>query len=112
MGLGDGGVVFGVFALAAEEGELGGKEAVCRGGEERVLGEDLFCEVSGLLEVDAVFGEGGYVEVYGKAALGGAFNVSGAAHLHIFFCKNKSVRCGAHEFQAFAALSAEFVAAH
>ena len=52
------------------------------------------------------------MEVYGKAALGGAFNVSRAAHLHIFFCKNKSVCGGAHEFQAFAALTAEFVAAH
>ena len=66
----------------------------------------------GIGEDEAVLGQGGYVEADGKAALLGAFQVSGTPELHVFFGQFKTVFGGAEEVQALLAFLGDFVAFH
>lgn len=100
-----GGAVDGGLEFAAECGVRGLRE----GG---IAVEKDFGGVAGHLDYRAVGGEVGEPEVEGGAALHGALDVAGTAHLHVGFGDYEAVGGLRHEFEALAGVAADVVAAH
>ena len=101
-------VVDGVFVAA----EFGGKGGVNRQGEGGVLVKDELGIGAGIGKDEAVFGKGGDGKGYWKTALLGPFEVSGAAHFHIFFGKFEAVFGCAEKVKTFFRLFGNFLAFH
>ena len=98
----------GVFVAA----EFGGKGGVDGKVEAGVLVKDELGVGAGIGKDETVFGEGGNGEGYGKAALLGSFEVSGAAHFHVFFGKLEAVFRGAEKVQALFRFLGNLLAPH
>ena len=74
--------------------------------------QDMLGVSSGIGKDQAVFCQGGYVQGDRKAALLGAFQISRAAELHVFFGQFESVFGGAQKVQPFLGLLGHFGAFH
>ena len=92
--------------------ELCGERGIAVLGEARVLVQDVLGIAAGVGQDEPVLGQGGNVEADGKAALLGAFQVSGAAHLHVFLGQFEAVFRGAQKVQALLAFLGHLGAPH